>query len=379
MDILALPIFDEEHRSLAAGVQQLCKDRLGPLSGTELEDPDSAVIEYAALFGQEGLFDPVVGPALEGEAPKPDIRAMCLTRERLGKTSGLADATYGAQALGMYPLALAGNEDQRAIYLPSMAAGQHVVSLALLDGADPVVVVPGDSGYRLHGTKAMVPLAPIANRIVVLARHKNDATQRFSLFVVDESQVKIEREEFVSPLPMGQLSVEVEVDEDARIGGEGQGLVIAQAALDVLRLSTGAGCLGLASQAITRGTAELLRHGVGGRALREQQGSQWMLADALVSVQAARALIYQTAFSRDTTPSREVRSTTAARHVAQRAAEEACTIVANLIGIRGLSHGHPWSRLIAEVRAMRLEGEFLDNPRTLLAHALMKSIESEAS
>jgi acyl-CoA dehydrogenase len=377
MDLLNLPTFDEEHRSLADAVQRLCTDRLAPLSGTELEDAENAAVEYAALFGQEGLFDPIVGSALEGEAPRPDVRAMCIARSRLGQTSGLADATYGAQALGMYPIALAGNEDQRAIFLPPMAAGQHVVTLALLDADDAVVCVPGAEGYRLRGAKAMVPLAPIANQFVVLARHKNDSTPRYSLFVVDANEVSVTYESFVSPLPVGRVTVEVEVDAEHRLGGEGQGLAIAQAALDVLRLPAAAACVGLASQALGRGTAELLAHGVNGRPLKDQQGSQHQLADVLCHVEAARSLVFQAAYARDTTPSREVRATTMARHLAQTAAEQACTTVANLIGIRGLSQGHPWARLIAEVRALRLESEFLENPRTVVARALIQSLSGE--
>lgn len=376
MDLLSLPLFDDEHRSLSEAVQRLCDERLSPLAGTELEDQESAVIEYAALLGQEGMFDPVVGPALEGDPPKPDIRSMCLTRRALARTSGLADATYGAQALGMYPLALAGNEDQRAIYLPSMAAGQHVVALALIDAAPALSCVPVGEGYQLSGVKAMVPLAPIANRFVVLARHQGDGPPRFSLFVVGEGQVTVEPEGFVSPLPVGRVRLDVEVDEDARIGGEGQGLVIAQAALDVLRLPAAAACTGLAAQALDRGAAELLKRGVGGRPLKDQQGSQWQLADALIEVEASLAMLFQASWARDTSTSRENQATTAARHMAQTAAEDACTTVANLIGIRGLSQGHPWSRLIAEVRALRLEGEFLENPRTTLANAFLQSVEA---
>lgn len=379
MDPLSLPFFEEKHRLLAGAVQRLCDERLFPLSGTELEDAQSAVVEYVALLGQEQLFDPALGRALEGEAPKPDLRGLCLVRSRLGQTSGLADAAYGAQVQGMFPIALAGNEDQRAIFLPGMAAGQTIVSLALLDGEAPVTVVQGPDGYKLQGEKAMVPLAPIADTFLVLARHKNDSVARYSLFLVNAGEAQIEPEDFVSPLPVGRVRIEAEIEEENRLGGEGQGLVIAQATLDILRLPTAAACVGIASQALTRGTSELLRRGVGGRPLREQQGSQWRLADALCHVESARGLVHQAAWARDTSSSREVRATTMARHVAQNAAEEACLAVSDLIGIRGLSKGHPWARLLAEVRALRLESEFLENPRSVVAQALITSLENETT
>ena len=80
MDTLSLPIFDDAHRNLFKVVQQLCADRLAPLASGELEDLHSAAIEYVALLGQEGLFDPGIGRALEGEAPRPDLRALAVVR-----------------------------------------------------------------------------------------------------------------------------------------------------------------------------------------------------------------------------------------------------------------------------------------------------------
>jgi acyl-CoA dehydrogenase len=379
MDYLNLPLFEDHHRHLAGAVQRLCDERLLPLSGTEMEDAQSAAVEYVALLGQEGLFDPALGRALEGEAPKPDLRGLCLARSRLGQTSGLADAAYGAQVQGMYPIALAGNEDHRAIFLPGMAAGQSIVSLGLLDGETPLTVAQGPGGYRLQGEKAVVPFGPIADTFVVLARHKNDSVARYSLFAVSAREVEVQAEDFLSTLPAGRVRFEVEVDEEARIGGDGQGLVIAQATLDILRLPVAAGCIGIASQALTRGTLELLRRGVGGRPVRDQQGSQWRLADALCHVEAARSVVHQAAWARDTSSSREVRATTMARMLAQDAAEEACSTVADLIGIRGLAKNHPWQRLLAEVRALRLESEFLENPRTVVAQALLASLEGEGT
>lgn len=377
MDLLHLPLFEDTHRAQTDAVKRLCDERLGPLSNTELEDPQSASIEYIALLGQEGLFDPAMGRALEGEAPRPDLRALCLIRNLLGQTSGLCDGAYGAQIHGMYPIALSGNEDQRAIFLPGMAAGQNLVTLALLDGEVPVTVVPSADGYRIAGTKAMVPLAPIADRFVVLARHKNDSVPRYSLFVLDGREAEVTQEDFISPLPVGKVSFDVEVDEEARLGGEGQGLVIAQATLDMLRLPAAAACVGLAYQALWKGTAELLSRGVGGRPLREQQGSQWALSDCLCQVEAARAMWVQAAYRRDTSTGREVRATTMARQLAQDAAEHACLTVADLIGLRGLQTSQPWARILAEVRALRLESEFLENGRTVIAQALMASIEGD--
>lgn len=375
LNVLDLPLFDDAHREHAASVEQLCS-RLAHLSGMELEDSASASVEYIALLGQEGLFDAALGRALEGEAPRPDLRSLCLTRENLGRTSGLCDGAYGAHVQGMYPIALAGNEDQRAIYLPGMAAGQTVATLALLDGKNATTAMRTNDGtYLLQGQKHMVPLAPVADQIVVLVRLATEKTPKFSLLVVPARAVKIESEEFVSPMPVGKIDFDgVEVDADERLGGDGQGLVIAQASLDILRLPTASACVGLAAQALEQGTKRLLARGVQGRSLKEQQGCQWQLADALAQVEAARALISQAAYKRDTASGREVMATTVARQIAQDAAETACRTISDLSGVRGLGGGEAWTRLLAEAKALRLETEFLENARTVIAQALLSKV-----
>ena len=378
---LGLPLFDDVHRQLHDKVKRLCDERLGVLAMSELEDPLSSAIESVALLGQEGLFDPALGKALEGEAPRPDLRSLCVIRALLGRTSGLCDGVYGAQVQGLYPIALCGNEDQRAIHLPAMASGQTCVAVALLDGDPPLIVTAKDGGYVLHGTKTLVPLAPIAAWFVVLARHRATSpteVPRYSMFVVDAQVAKVTPESFVSPLPVGTVSFDnLVLDIDARLGGEGQGLMIAQTSLDMMRLPAAAGCLGIAKHALYDGVAVLLQRGVAGRPLREQQAALFRLGDVVTQVDASFSLVQNAAFRRDTTTSRESKGTTMARQLSQDAAEAACLAVADLMGLRGLKANDPWTRFLAEVRALRLETEFLENARSVVANSLIASVEAD--
>jgi alkylation response protein AidB-like acyl-CoA dehydrogenase len=378
---LNLPVFDDSHRQMNDKVRRLCEERLAVLASGELEDPDAVAVDYIALLGQEGLFDPALGGALEGDAPRPELRALCVVRSLLARTSGLCDGAFGAHVQGLYPIALCGNEDQRAIYLPGMASGQTVVAVALLDGDVPCLVTPTEGGYVLSGGKQLVPLAPIAGQFVVLARHRSSSPSevpRYSMFVVRADHCKITREAFVSPLPVGAVSFDnVEVDIDDRLGGEGQGLMIAQTSLDMMRLPAAAACLGIARHALNDGVAVLLKRGVSGRPLREQQAALFRLGDAVTQVDAAFSLVQNAAYRRDTTTSRESKGTTMARQLSQDAAEAACLAVSDLMGIRGLTASDPWTRLLAEVRALRLETEFLENARTVVAHSLIASVEAD--
>jgi len=79
-------------------------------------------------------------------------------------------------ALGALPLAEFGSEEQKARLLPAAAAGDLVLSAALVelgsdDPARPAVTARRDgSTWRLDGVKITVPAGMLANRILVPAR-----------------------------------------------------------------------------------------------------------------------------------------------------------------------------------------------------------------
>jgi hypothetical protein len=52
--------------------------------------------------------------------------------------------------------------------------------------------------------------------------------------------------------------------------------------------------------------------------------------------------------------------------------------VADLLGLRGLSASDPWTRYLAEVRALRLETEFLENAKTVVAAGFIQQVEADA-
>ena len=97
----------------------------------------------------------------------------------------------------------------------------------------------------------------------------------------------------------------------------------------------------------------------------------------VTQVDASFALVQNAAFRRDTTTSRESKSTTMARQLAQDAAEAACIAIADLMGVRGLKADDPWTRFLAEVRALRMETEFLENARAVVANSLIAHVEAD--
>jgi len=90
----------------------------------------------------------------------------------------------------------AGNEAQKKEYLPSIAAGETIMTLAWLEpgvnlqpSGIKLNASPEGEGFVLNGTKLFVPDAHVAKHIICVARTEDtsDPSEGITLFVVDSS------------------------------------------------------------------------------------------------------------------------------------------------------------------------------------------------
>jgi alkylation response protein AidB-like acyl-CoA dehydrogenase len=154
--------------------------------------------------------------------------------------------------------ARAGTAEQRAAFLPRLAAGE-LGAMAMTEaasGADPSLMsatarrVRG--GYRLDGSKLWVTNGPVARWIVVFAR----APGGIGVFLVDarEPGFSVERRcRFLGLRGMenGVLRLRGAFVPDARrIGDEGDGLRLGLAAMNAGRLSVTARAFGIAGECL---------------------------------------------------------------------------------------------------------------------------------
>ena len=101
--------------------------------------------------------------------------------EAAGRTLAAAPLMSTA-LLGASLLSLAGSQDQKARYLPPVLAGEHIVCLALEEGAShaphrtALKAERDGRGYRLHGQKTFVLDGHIADTVVVAARTETGIT-----------------------------------------------------------------------------------------------------------------------------------------------------------------------------------------------------------
>jgi acyl-CoA dehydrogenase len=358
-------LHDDQSRSLRQKVQSWTrKNPLDVEPSSETLDRDAC--ELAQRLGREGLMAYAIPGHYGGMRDTVQARDLCVIREELASHAALADIMFGVQALGSYPIVIAGTEEQKKKYLPALARAESLAAFALTEpeaGSDVAAISTEaqrvSGGYRLHGVKRFISNAGIAQIYVVFALTRPGAKAKsISAFIVpaDTPGVTVkEKTRLLSPHPIGVLAFDgCFVPQQERLGSEGDGLNIAYRTLDTLRSTVGAAGVGFARRALAEAISYSQLRRQFGRPISDFQGIQFKIAEMAADLEAARLLVYQAAWAHDMhDPELPLKSSIAklfATEAAQRIVDQALQIH----GGNGVVAGHIMERLYRDVRALRI-------------------------
>ena len=207
-----------------------------------------------------------------------------------------------------------GSEELKDRYLPRLFSGQWLGAYALSEassGSDAASLKTraerashGDH-YALTGSKRFISHGGEAEHYLVMARTGDDSPSGISAFVVEKGWDgfgfgRLEEKMGWHASPMRELLFDgCRVPGENLVGEEGQGFTVALAALDGGRLGIAACSVGVARAALDAAVAFTREREQFGRPVIENQGLQFLLADAATQVEAARRLYREAARARD--------------------------------------------------------------------------------
>ena len=360
-----LPFFDPDHIELRQRAHAWVETNLIAVAGAEADIEDEAR-RLVRRLGEAGFTRYAVAQAYGGVRETVHARDLCIMREELARGSALADTMFAMQALGSYPITLAGNEVQKRRYLPKVASGEAIAAFAVTEpeaGSDvsslKTQATREGSQYRITGIKRFISNAGIADHYVVFAATEPEKKAKgISAFIVDASApglVVKEKTALLSPHPIGVIAFEnCLVSGAALLGNEGEGLALALRTLDTLRCTVAAAALGLAQRALE----EAIRYSRGrqqfGRPIAQFQGTQFKLAEMATELEAARLLVYQAAWANDTGSADLKQKASMAKLYATEAAQRIIDQALQIHGGVGLITGNIAERLYRDIRALRI-------------------------
>ena len=376
------PFFEPEHIKLRNHVRSWVDRHLFSRKKI-VPDVDDEARALLTLLGREGFVGYTVPKKFGGVHPTVQARDLCILREELARGSSLADTMFAIQALGSYPITLAGSDHQKRRYLPPMATGTSIAAFALTEpeaGSDissmETRAVKRGKRYLLTGTKHLISNAGLAHTYVVFAlTNPKERKKGMSAFVVEANTPGLtvkEKISVMSPHPIGTIAFEdCLVPEEQLLGKEGDGLKIALTTLDLLRCTVGAAALGLAQRALE----EAIRHSQNrrqfGQKLAEFQGIQFQLADMATELEASRLLVHQAAWTKDRGGKGFTQKSSMAKLFATEAAQRIVDHALQIHGGLGVVSGTPVEQLYRDVRALRIYEGTSEIQRLIIARNLL--------
>ena len=386
---LTWPFFEDRHRAFADKFDAWVSATIAPLeAGSDHHSDaglDDACREILQALGEGGWLRnavPVDGPL--------DVRTLCLTRETLARTSGLADFVFAMQGLGSGPISLFGTDAQKAAWLPKVASGEAAAAFALSEpeaGSDAAALSTtaredGDH-WVIDGTKTWISNGGIADFYVTFARTGEAPGARgLSAFIVpaDTPGLEVvERIAVIAPHPLATLRYSgVRVPRDALIGEAGAGFRIAMATLDVFRSTVGAAALGFARRAFDESLKRASERELFGAPLSELQMVQGHLADMALKIDASALLIYRAAWTKDSGAPRVTREAAMAKLFATDEAQKVIDAAVQLHGGEGVRSGSVVEGLYREIRALRIYEGASDVQKVVIARQALASAAGKA-
>jgi acyl-CoA dehydrogenase len=302
----------------------------------------------------------------------------------LGRAAPAYRAVYALNSGGAAQILLrAGTPAQKAQWLPDLASGARIACFCLSEaeaGSDAAALRSTArreaDGWVLSGRKRWVMNAPEAGMLMVMARTGAEGARGISAFAVDPAAPGIEVQPAQARMGMRGAAVadivfrDCSIPADALVGAEGEGLKLALAGLDKVRLHLAALCAGLMERMIDEGRRHALARHQFGRSLAEQPTIAALLADCAAEALAARCMALELARARDAGTLRPAEAA-AAKLFATEAACRVADRILQLHGGEGYMAGSAIERLYRDVRVLRIIDGTSEIQRLVVARGVL--------
>ena len=385
---LALPFFDESHRTLAEGLVPWA-------AAQEVDETDdrAACHEWVQRLGAGGWLRYCVPAAHGGALPALDSRALVLLRETLAYHSPLADFAFAMQGLGSGAITLAGSPAQQAHYLQGVANGTLIAAFALSEpeagsdvGAMKTIATSHDGSktsgqfgsYLLSGTKTWISNGGIADFYCVFAKTEPEAgTRGISAFIVDATTPGLDASQHIhvmAPHPLATLVFnDCSLPATALLGDLQGGFKLAMRTLDIFRASVAAAALGMARRALAEAVHHARQRPMFGQTLADFQLTQAKIGEMAALVDSAALLTYRAAWLRDQGQTRVTAEAAMAKMTATENAQRVIDMALQLHGGRGVEVGSKVESLYRDIRSLRIYEGATEVQQLIIGKALLQT------
>ena len=301
----------EEHLMIRDAARDFAQNELLP-GVIERDTNQTFPHEQIKQLGELGFMGMMVDPNYGGSGL--DTMSYVLAMEELSKIDASASVVVSVNnSLVCWGLDTYGTEEQKAKYLPKLAAGEHIGAFCLSEpeaGPDATsqsttAIDMGDH-YLLNGTKNWITNGGSCEIALVIAQTDREKGHRgINVLIVEKGM-----DGFVVGQKEDKLGIrgsdthtllfnDVKVPKENRIGEDGFGFKFAMKTLSGGRIGIAAQALGIAQGALDLALAYSKERKTFGKPIHDHQAIAFKLADMEMKVEQARLLVYKAAWLKD--------------------------------------------------------------------------------
>ncbi len=373
-----------EWKLILQSVGQIARERVKPRAA-EIDETGEFPWDTVRLFAQNGILTPLLPEQYGGIGASYLLFSMII--EEIAKVCASSALILIAQADGMMPIWLHGDEAQRRRFLPGLCSGELAAFAATEPQAGSDVLsmrttaVRRSGGYAVNGQKCFITNGAIAHVISVFAyTDRSRGAGGMSAFVVQKGTPGLIYGKNENKMGMrGSINSELffedlEVPGENRLGEEGTGFDCMMETLDGSRLFAAAQAVGLAQGAIGEAVSYSRQRVQFRRPIAEIQAVQFMFADMVASTEAARLLTHEAARYCDSGNRPKMRQWCAmAKFLASDTAMKVTTDAVQAMGGYGYMKDYPVERMMRDAKLIQIYTGTNQVMRVVTARELLRT------
>lgn len=310
--------------------------------------------EVIKPMAELGFFGTVLPEEYGGE--NMGFVASAIVTEELARTGSSLRVQTNMQELGCaYTIYRYGSEQLRQKYIPKLVSADYLGGFAITEpdvGSDVLSIqsVAEDRGdhWLLTGNKTWISNADIADVLIFYAyTDPEKGAKGLSAFVLEPKNfpgVNASRLDKMGShcSPTGEVFLDnTKIPKENILGNPGDGAKIVFSSLNQTRLLAAAGGVGLARGCLEEIVKYCKQRRQFGRSIGEFQMNQDMIAQISAELEAARLMLYKTAYRKDQGRLNNGLDAAQAKYLAGEVADKASRYAMRILGAYGYSPEYP--------------------------------------
>ncbi len=375
----------ETHEMIRQTARQFALDEVAP-SAIERDKNGEFPYEIVQKMGELGFLGMMVSPEWGGSGL--DAMSYVLAMEEISAV----DASVGVimsvnNSLVCWGLETYGNDAQKERWLRPLATGQVHGAFCLSEpeaGSDAThqhtTAERVDGGWILNGTKNWITNGQTASTYLVMAQTNRELRHKgITCFIIPKDTPGFEpglKEDKLGIRSSDTCSIgltNVFVPDDQILGDVGQGFKIAMESLNGGRIGIAAQALGIAKGAFEAALVYSTQRKAFGKPISDLQAIQMKIADMATKVDAARFMVYRSAWMKDQHQN-YIKSAAQAKLLASKTAVEVALEAIQVHGGYGYVREYLVERFLRDAKITEIYEGTSEIQHIVIARELLKDV-----